>query len=306
MSVAILDIISKDLAEDLCLTDEYHPKEPVTFRLIRANSVDPTSNRIVTPSAHILPGKDMIKDPYDKRQKNKLIRNIVGYNPVAAKPGQDPALDPIEDYFRFDSSGEVIVQPGDLDKWLFAKLHNKNRDNPNRNVLKPAVFYEVNEAKELTAANNSFMFRHLASSIVIDAGEDPDLLHEIGLKVRALYPAYQVDVNVDAEKLIGSLVAIAESNPAHVILSVKEPNSLARLLAEEAVKRRTIFFDDHEEKLQWNWRRGTFDKGKKIIVKLEAGNTPIKGLVDFLTSKDGSEHFAELKKLGEEYYPKPR
>ena len=32
MSVAILDIISKDLAEDLCLTDPYHPKEPVTFR----------------------------------------------------------------------------------------------------------------------------------------------------------------------------------------------------------------------------------------------------------------------------------
>ena len=48
------------------------------------------------------------------------------------------------------------------------------------------------------------------------------------------------------------------------------------------------------------------EKGKKVIVKLEPGNSPIKGLVDFLISKDGSEHFAELKKLGEEYYPKPR
>lgn len=305
MSQSILDVISKGLAEEMQLTEEYHPTRPVEFRLVRAGMIDPSSTKkLATPAAHILPGRDMIRDPYDPKIKNKLIRNIVGYNPVAQRPGEKPALEAIEDFLRFDSSGSVWIQPGEIDQWLYCKLYNKNRDNLNRNPNKAIVFYEVNEEKELVTLNNNSVLEYLASALIFNA--DPGDLQEIAQKVKNIYEQYQFDVMLENEKLIQTMISIAKSNPSHIILAAREPSSLARLLADQAVHRRAIIFDDNAEKLQWFWKRSQGEKGKKIIVKLAPGNSPIKGLVDYLISADGSEHFAELKKLGEEYYPKPR
>ncbi|MGC3945348.1 MAG: hypothetical protein QM762_12680 [Chryseolinea sp.] len=302
MSHSILEIISKDLATELDLMD--YPTEAVEFRLIRAGMIDPSSTRsVATPAAHILPGKDMIKDKYDKKVKNKLIRNISGYKSQDVV-GVGTTLIPDEEFVRFDSNGSVFVLPGEHDRWLFMKLHNKNRDNPNRNPLKAPVFYEVNEKREIAMLNNTALYRHLAASLIFNT--EPDDLSEIADKVQKYFPEHAINSTLDYEPLLSVLASIAETTPTHMILAVKEPRSLARLLAEEAVHRKKLVFDDSSDKLQWRWRRSVGEKGKPAIVNLAPGNTPMKGLVDYLTSEEGSEHFAELKMLAEDYYPKPR
>lgn len=305
----ILNIISPGLVEHLSLKPLVG-EEKVEFRLSRAGMVDPTSTRAVsTPQFQGIAPLCDINDPYDKNGvSNKRIMNVVGYNSIRT-PGQATIQDPVPGYVRFMESGSITCTSQDNDLYFFLKLHNKNGSNPNRRTRTldgrgiPVVFFEVDVKKEIKIKTNGFDYRVLAANLVYNA--DEDALFDIAIKLQRAYPKeYTFDVKSDIEVLKSTLQSVAESNALNFILAVKEPNSLMRVLVDDAVNRNLIFFDDNEEKLAWNWKRTPGEKGKRTIVKLEKGNNPVRALVDYLTTTDGSEDMVEIKQLYEKNYGK--
>lgn len=150
MSYAILDVISKELADELELDKPIGDNEVLEFKLDRAGRVDPYSTKkTATPQGHIFAGKDYIKDPYDKKRRIKLIMNIIGFKPIAGEPGRPMADDPIEDYVRFGPEGRIYITSGQENQMQFIRLMNKNGSNPNRMTKTqdgrgiPKVFHEV-------------------------------------------------------------------------------------------------------------------------------------------------------------------
>lgn len=307
MSYNILDVISKELAEELDLNRTLGENEVIEFRHIRAGRVDPNSSKgFSTPTAHILPGKDLIVDKYDKKHRQKLVMNIVDYRPVQ-EVGKPLIMDPVDGSVKFGPSGSIFCTANDMNQFLFMRIMNKNGSNPNRIKTKPVVFTEVNEVKELSIKNSYFDYRALASGVILKAEERGDEgIIDIATKILRTYPQhYSFDIKSDVKKLKASIAHVAETQPLDFIMAVKEPMSYARVLVDDAIDNKRIFFDDHTEKQAWCWKRNSIEKGKKVIVKVEGEKNPLKGLIDFLQTKEGSEHMFELKQLGEENYSKP-
>lgn len=306
MSLTILQIISKELKEALGIEDFIPEGEYREFRLCRAGVKDPSSSRAFsTPQGHIYPGKAMIRDPFDKNAKDKLIMNITGYTPIQGKPGEPIYYDPKIEAIRFDSSGSIKCKPEDYNQYLFLMADNRRREHPYRKSNKSPLYYLVDEKKEIESKNNSFAYKTLAGGLLLDI--ESDELAVIALKVQRAYPTkYAIDLTAAPEKLMATLNSIADKDPLDIILAVKEDNTYARVLVDDAVNRRVIFFDDHEEKREWKWKRTPGQKGKVVICKVDKGNKPVNALVEFLLAKDGTgnEHWVELKAQHEEYYSK--
>lgn len=301
MSYGILDIITKKLADELELKP-LGENEVVEFRLKRAGKVNPYSTRKTSsPQGHILPGKEMIQDKHDLKQRMKLIQNIVGYNPIQ-EPGKSVIMNPVEGYVKFGPSGSIFVTLNNPEvDYLFMKLHNKNESNPNRINTKPVVFYEVNETKELTLKNNVFDYRALAAQALLYASDSQVI--EIARKIQRAYPAHYVfDFASDISKIKASVAHVAEKQPIDFIKAVKEPLSYTRLVIDNAVARKLIFFDDHVEKRAWTWKKDVAVKKTRVIVKLDSSNdeNPLKSLVDFLQTAEGNEHRLELVQIFED------
>jgi len=299
MALTLLDILSPGLIQELDLNKPL--TKPVEFRLINAGIVDNSSTRkVISPQFYGFPGQDSINDPLDKNAKVKTILNITGYNSIKGKPGEPTYMDPITEYVKFDSGSSVWCQPGEENKYLYLKVNNRNRDYPYRNPRKAPKYYEVNEKREMALKNNEFTYTYLAAGLLMDL--DSNEVNNIAISLAKAFPGkYVFNVALEIEQILLQLESVAKSNPVDLIVAVKEPNSLARVVADDAVNRRLIFFDDHAERLTWKWK----SKVKSNIVKLAAGNNPVKGLVDYLISADGNEAFIELKQLNEKYY-RPR
>jgi hypothetical protein len=303
-TINILNIISPQLKESLGIEDSIPEGEYREFRLLRAGVVDPSSSKkTATPQMHGYPGKAMIHDPFDKNVKDKLIMNITGYRPVSGEPGKPTVMDPQIGYVKFDSSGSIKCLPQDYNLYLFLMCDNRNRDNQYRKTNKAPLYYLVDEKKEIAGKNNSFAYKVLAGSLLTDITDEQ--IAEYALKVQRAYAhKYKFDFTLEAEKLLASLNAIADKDPLDIILSIKEDNTYARVVADDAIARRVIFFDDHEDVRIYKWKRTPGEKGKVNIVKAEQGAKPINTLVSFLVSKEGSEHYAELRAQYEGYYSK--
>ncbi|MEJ7644288.1 MAG: hypothetical protein WKF87_06815 [Chryseolinea sp.] len=307
MSFNILNIISPGLIQQLDLKP-LQGDDRAEFRLTRAGMIDPTSTRQVsTPQFQgIAPFCD-INDPYDNDAGIKRIMNINGYNPIKGKTGDPVYMDPIAGYVRFMETGSILCTSQDNNLYFFLKLHNKNRDNINRRTKSqdgrgiPVLFYEVNVGKEMKLKTNQFDYQYLASKLIFEA--DEDALFDIAIKLQRAYPKkYTFDMKAEINALKSSLQTAATSDSLNFILAVKEATSLTRVLVDDTVTRRNIFFDDHSDKKEWCWKRTPGEKGKKRIIKLEEGNNPVAALVDFLTTPEGSEDMVEIRQLYEKHY----
>ena len=301
MTVSILNIISPGLVDYVDLKP-IKPGETIEYRLTRAGMVDPSSTRkVATPQYQGLAPYCNIRDPFDQHKVHeKTIMNIVGYDPVQSKPGEATYMNPRVDYARFLDTGSIVCTDTMNNLHYYLALHNYNRDNPNRKTDAKILFYRVDVKKEIKSKINGFDYRVLASNLLFQAEEDR--IFEIAVKVLRAHPQFTFDVKEDVEKLKANLAFVAENNSLDFIMAVKEPQSQARVMADDLIGRKLIFFDDHEDKLEWKWRRSAGQKGKHGIVKLEKGNNPIRALVEFLTTAEGNEHLVEIKELYEERY----
>jgi hypothetical protein len=298
-SAGIIDLISKELIDELGILPEIHADHPIEFRLIRAGKVDPSSSkRTSTPQGYIYPGRALIFDPYSKR--TILIRNVNGYKPIL-DPGKETIMDPIEEYIRFPASGSIYCTPEKYDQYVFMMLDNRHRDNPHAKPGK-AQYYMVDPKREVVKKNNSFSYKHLATGLVIDL--EGQQIAEVALKLKKVFPKKypMIDLNAPDDKLLATISGVADKDPIDIIVALKEPRSYHRVVADDAVDRKLIVFDDKQSK--WKFKKA--EKGKETIAKVESGNKPINALVDHLISEEGKEHSAGLCAQFENHYSKSR
>lgn len=305
MSITILDIISPGLKEEFDLKP-LELNEVVEFRLTNAGVVDPSSTKkTATPAFTSLAGQDDILDPFDKKATKKRIMNIVGYEPIK-EVGKPTYMDPIIESVKFDSSGSIYCTAGQENLLYFMKLMNKNGTNPNRIPTKPIKFVEVDDKKEITIKNNIFEYRAMASLIIMNNDDDDEALIDIAQKIERAYPSqYKYNLS-DINALKANLAALAEASPIDFIKGVKEEKTYARLIVDDAIARRKIFFNEHPEHMSWHFKRTGAQKKSDFITKLETDKNVNKRLVEFLLTADGSKHLVELRQAFEDFYQKPR
>lgn len=262
------------------------------FRLIRCGVLDPTSGKLANPAGHGLASRDMIKDPWGLGDIE--IQNIVSHKAIT-EVGRPTIYDPVIEPVMFPSTGSVFCGADDLAKFFYLKRQNGNRDNPYRIRKRPAVYYEVNHAKEVKLEKDKFEYKRIAFNIIAEA--DPKELLSIAYAINQRDVDFlKVDMNQKGDALTTSLNQIAEKYPSEVIKVSDNDRAKLTVYVDEAVAKNMIMFIDHPEKRLWKWMRAAGSKGKQNIVTIEPGNSASKGLVDFLLQVEGAEHKAELLK----------
>ncbi len=300
----ILDILSPKLKDEY--SDYLTPLEQgqtAEFRLTRAGQVDPNSSKqTATPQFHGLPGYDMIRDQHDKDHPMKEIMNIKSFKAIKEK-GKPTWYEPEVEGIAFGSSGSIYILPDDgISKLFFMRLMNKNKTNPNRIPASRVVFFEVDDKKELSLKNNILDYRGLCTIILLES-EDEELF-EIASKLSLAFPgtwAYLSSIK-DVGVVKATLGGIIEANAIDFIRGTKDIRAYARLVVDFAVGRKKIIFNDHSEKLTWEYKALPGTKGKKIITKVEKPKSAVKDLVKFLKTAEGNEHYLELKEFYEKNY----
>jgi hypothetical protein len=251
----------------------------------------------LTPAAHIFAPQMYFSDPGNKN-KRLLIQNIVGYEPKETDRG-DRIDKPIIEYFRFGSTGSMILKMGEEDQIYFGRVHNKNSTNPHRDKKAPAIFYEVDEKKEISLAGNILVYKRMALNMVSDA--DDEMLLDFAKKI-SRSGRYKFDLE-DIDKLKLQLEQTADSKSIDFLAGVREEKSYARLVVDHLEASKHILFDSHPGQLAWKFR---FRPGNKsdVIFKVTAEKVAKKELLEYLLSADGkgNKSYMELKELFEEHY----
>lgn len=257
------------------------------FRLIRAGMIDIRTGKPISPEGHTLPGEEVIKH----KGESFRILNITGAKAIS-EPGKVTVYDPTFEPIRFPSTGSIYCGQDDLDKMAFMLRSVYNRDNKFRGRSKYSpVYYEVDHKRDAQVKVDNFEYRRLAMNIVAEATEKE--LFDIAFVMTKEHNV-GIDLNAKGSVLKAAVGNVAEAQPENFIMASKDESAKMRVTVDRAIAQDAILFDAHEEKRAWTWRRASGEKGPKNIVKIEKGNDPVRGLVDFLMEKEGSEHRAEM------------
>jgi hypothetical protein len=295
--------INEILSDELKVTP-LREGERVEFRLVLFGQYSPILEGPNAPAGRGLAARCDILDPFDKKNPVKQIMNIKSLRPIMTM-GQQTGYEPLGEMIMFPASGGIICGHNDNNKYMYLKRHNKNRDNPWRNRLKEAVFFEVNEQKEMKKANDLFEYKATAgyelvkasdSQIAVIASRFNDSIGKFNRNLR-------LDISKDNGSLRKSLQMLSVSNPAELLLAMDVDELVARVMADTAVDQRWMLFNDHSEKMCWEWLRKPGEAGgRKIVEVKDPADDAFKSLATFLTTKEGSTHFAELKVRHAQYY----
>lgn len=294
--------INEILSDELKVTP-LREGETAEFRLIMFGQYNPQLEGPLSPALRSLAGRCDINDPFDKTRPTKQIANIDAVVPIVI-PGQAQSYKIQVAPVIFPASGGIICNHQMNNLYMYLKRHNKNADNPYRNTRKEKVFFEVNEKKELELQNNLFEYKTIAGFQLVKAtDQEIFLIAERFNKLTERHNrALRVDVTLSNDSIRKNLQNISQTNPAELILATDVEDYVARVMIDTAIDQRWIIFDSHPEKLRWEWMRKPLEKGAKIITKIDEGADPKKSLAAFLTTKEGSIHFAELKVNHARYY----
>jgi hypothetical protein len=293
-----------DILSDELKVQPLKEGERVEFRLVLFGQFNPSLNGPAIPALRGLAGRCDINDPFDPKRPTKQILNIKSLLPISS-PGRETVYDPQIESVHFESTGGKVCTHNENNLYMYLKRHNKNRDNPWRNRKKEVVFYEVNEQRELKKMNDLFEFKTLAGYELIKAS-DRDLaimaskLNAVGRK------GLRIDISKPPRDIRKSLQQLSQINPADILLTSTIDEVVARVMVETAIDQRWIIFNDFEGEECWKWLRVPGEKGPKKIVSVTDPLADRNGdLVTFLVSKEGSDHFAELKMRHAQYYAVP-
>jgi hypothetical protein len=271
------------------------------FVLLMAGFVDLSMNggQPVTPSGYSLASEDQIQDPFDENHPIKSIFHVTSYRTIR-EPGKPLIYDPIFGNCRFDRTGRITVTHENNGLYAYLKLHNKNRDNKNRLPKYAAVFYEVDEARDELVLRRLFEYKIAAGNLLLQMEEEA--ITSVVKKVNASKSlGISLDINKDADYLRGKLQPVVDKHPALFIELSGDQRAFFKILIESAVKAEVLKFNDAEDVREWSWVRAVKEKGTKKLVKIDVGNKPIEGLIDFMLST-GKEAKEELLRRRSEYY----
>lgn len=293
-----------DILSDELKVTPLREGEQVEFRLILFGKYNPQLKGPNAPALRGLAGRCDINDPFDKARPIKQIVNIESLQPVVL-PGQQQSFNIVTAPIMFPASGGIICTHLDNNKYMYLKRHNKNIDNPYRNKRKEAVFFEVDEKKDLKKQNALFEYKALSGYELVKATDAQ--IAQIALNFNKLSKNHnkslQIDISQSTESILKNLQALSQTNPAELILSMEIDELVARVMVDMAVDQRWILFDSHPEKNRWIWMRTPGQKGAQNILEVDPAQTDInKALATFLTTEKGSIHFAELKMRHAQYY----
>jgi len=272
------------------------------FRLAIFGTIDPITEQPCRKPGYTLAGIDRIMDALDKKSPgmNKLIYNIKDFKPIRMQNGET-IMQPEPGYVTFDGSGIIICTPESNDLYIYLKRHNKNRDNPYRNRKKPVIFYEVDEKRDLMVAKNSFEYKIHAGGHLLSA--DDNELSTLAYRLNALKkPDLSIPTNLRGGLLRNFLQPFSQTHPELILLFSGSEEQQARVIIDYAIQHQWILFSDHEDIRTWVWMRNAGKPGKVNIVKVEPGDDPRKFLMSFLITREGSQHFAELRKRHSEEF----
>lgn len=288
---SINEILSSDLQ-----VQPLKEGEVKIFRLAIFGKVDPATGQPIRKPGYTMAGYDTIKD----KTGSRTIMNIISHNPVKLASGETK-MDPVAGYVYFDHTATIICTSDDQNKYFFLKRSNKNADNPFRDGRKTAVFYEVNETRDVNIEKMTFEYKIMAGGFVITAIEE-DLLRMVSGLVDAGKKEFLPFLTMKGDSLRKSLQPLSQVFPADMLLHSGDPVAVSRVIVDTAVNNQWIVFNDHEEVRRWEWIRTPGKGGVKNILKVELADDPVKALGAFLRDKTGSSHFAELKSRYQTHY----
>lgn len=178
---------------------------------------DPDEKRLIASGTYTVPTVCMIKDPLDTAS--------LGYIEWKYVQGQvtfDKDKQPIEKVTEITfKNGKVLIQPHEIDKYIYMKLADYNGEKEGRAAERAALYYEYNESKAISK-NASKMIEQakiitelqsmsnddrisLAASVGIDTDDDGLMLNELVLYATAnpiSFSAASVDPFVKYKSLI--------------------------------------------------------------------------------------------------------
>jgi len=289
----VFDILSSEFIEELDMLKEIPANTTIEFKLLSTGSIDKRTGKPATMKRYSPSARIDILDPGDR--KRKIIQNIESFEPVQVV-GHGMIFQPVIKMPEF-KDGVCSCGPGDENLYWYLKAHPKNATNPRHG--KVTKFYEVSEKKETMLKVNLYDYKAMAVTIMASI-EDDDKLVAIANKMEKTFPGqFAFSDKTDSDKLRLALQGVADSSPREFLIAVKEPKSYARILVDNAISRNQVFFEDHENNLNWKFKKSRGEKGKVLIMKVNKEKTKMKELVEFLTSDKGNEHLVELKRLDE-------
>lgn len=261
------------------------------FRLCIAGVVSAATDAPAVPQGYIRVGRCLILDPHDDKDPEKLIYNVTGTKSYSerGKTYTEPVIGPV----RFGQA-PIILDHTKNNQYMFMKLDDKNRDNPNRRPTADMVYYEFNEEKEAFKETHRFEYKTMAANLLLSI-ETGDVYRISAAINNDKKFSYKIDLNKKLEEVRRSMIGFVETQPQAFIIFHGSPSGLARISVDRLVDDRKILFD--EGKSQWFWR-----DDKKAICKVVKGNHAQKALIDFLLSEAGSENMAEVKSLHSDIY----
>lgn len=271
--------------------------EKAEFRLCIFGSVDPITGEPVRKPLYGLASQDRIRD----HGKSKVIMNIKDLLPVPLPQG-GTKMEPQPGMVYFDQSGVIICTQYSNDLYVYLKRQNKNRDNPYRDPSKSAVFYEVDDKRDMAVLEMSFEYKMFAGGYIIQADKAAlstlvTNLNESGIK------DLQIDSSLQGMNLRRRLEPLTQQYASEILLYSGNTEHMMRVVIDHAIVKNWIIFNDHEEAQSWQWSalkkpdvkvvKGR--KSERHIVNVPAGDDPRKFLQSYFADATGSAHYAELK-----------
>lgn len=258
------------------------PGEMVKFRLLKKGEIDPQTGFPYTLADYWMQGKEMIFDPYNKKNKNVLILNAVGFAPVTM-PDHTTKYDPRVEYIKWDSTGEKLLGEDAFETICFLRRSNKNKSNPFRNKRRKALFEEINERVILATKFNDENLDLDARLYVRDC--DWDELKGIAMNLK---------MNVDNDKLDAlriNLMEMVRKDPRGVMLASSNKKMKVKIQVMDAERYEILIFD-HTTR-SWFYKEKLTDKP---LCQVDLDKDKLEGILDFFKTPAGQAEYARFSK----------
>jgi hypothetical protein len=266
------------------------------FRLCIFGAVDPITGEPVRKPLYGLSSQDRIRD----QGKSKVIMNIKDLLPVQLPTG-GTKMEPQPGMVYFDHTGIIICTQFSNDLYYYLKRHNKNKDNPYRDPTKTAVFYEVNEKRDLAIQEMAFEYKMFAGGYILQA-DQAGLNKLVSNLNQSGRQELAIDPSLTGMNLRRRLEPLTQQFASEILLFSGHTDHMMTVVVDYAITNNWIIYNDHEEVQSWLWSALKKPNAKKVgkkderhIVTVPAGDDPRKFLKGFLIDANGSSHYAELK-----------
>jgi len=214
---------------------------------------DPDEKKLIAAGTYTVPTVCMIKDPTDSQSLG-----LVEWKYVQGQVTFDKDKQPIEKVTELAfKNGKLIVQPHEVDKYIYLKLADYNSEKEGRAHERAALYYEFNEAK----------ITNKSASKMIEQAKIVTELQQMAAEDR-LNLAISLGIDTDDEELmLSELVIYATAHPISFSSASVDPFTRFKSLIKQAHGEDILSF--MEETSSWGY---VSKNGVEPIYRVEAGS----------------------------------